>query len=311
MDNSSNKIYIFLCLAAILWGAQPVVVKVVLQELSPLLITFYRYVGISMILLIILYITHGRNIFPSARHLPILAVMGVSGITLNNVLQFSGLQYSTVINCTLVSATTPAMTAVMSALAHQEQMNEVQWIGIITSFFGVLFLVAHGSLALITSLSFNFGDILFFCSQACWAIYTLLGRKIMTELSPMFTTAWAGLIGAVLTGVLVLWDGIELTTNLTANGIGSIAYMIFGGGVLAMIWWNRGVKIVGASQTAIFINIMPVVGMLLAVLLLGEHLGWREIVGGLWIFLGVYLTTPGGAHSFHIHPDKTLLSGRR
>lgn len=291
MDKYSNKVYIFLCLAAVLWGAQPVVVKTVLKELSPIMITFYRYIGICAILLIILFVNNGKNVFPPVRHFPTLIIMGVTGITLNNVLQFSGLQYSTAINCTLVSATTPALTAVLSAIFLQEQLNAVQWIGIIISFFGVLFLVAHGSIQIIMSLSFNYGDIMFFASQLCWAIYSILGRKVMDEISPVATTAWAGLAGAIVTGIVALWDGSDTTANITSIGIVSMSYMVIGGGVLAMTWWNNGVKEVGPSKASIFINIMPLVGMIFAVLFLGEHLEWREIIGGMWIIFGVYLTT--------------------
>jgi len=70
-----------------------------------------------------------------------------------------------------------------------------------------------------------------------------------------------------------------------------MSYMVLGGGVLAMIWWNRGVQAVGPSQASIFINIMPLVGMISAVIFLDEHLGWREIIGGLLTLFGVYLTT--------------------
>lgn len=302
MDKFSNRIYMFLCLAAILWGAQPVVVKAILKELSPIMITFYRYIGISAILLIILFVNNGRNALPPVRHFPTLVLMGVTGITLNNVLQFSGLQYSTAINCTLVSATTPALTAVLSAVFLQEQMNAVQWSGIMISFLGVLFLVAHGSLRVIMNLSLNYGDIMFFGSQICWAIYSILGRKVMVEISPMATTAWAGLAGAIITGILALWDKSTIITNLSSAGIVSMAYVVIGGGVLAMTWWNNGVKEVGPSQASIFINIMPLVGMIFAVIFLGEHLGWREIIGGMWIILGVYLTTqnPGSLYFIKI-----------
>jgi len=171
-------------------------------------------------------------------------------------------------------------------------MNAVQWLGIIISFGGVVFLVAHGSWAVIMNLSFNYGDILFFGSQFCWAIYTILGRKVMVEISPVTTTAWAGLAGAIATGIIALWAGIDITTNvITSTGILSMSYMVLGGGVLAMIWWNRGVQAVGPSQASIFINIMPLVGMISAVIFLDEHLGWREIIGGLLTLFGVYLTT--------------------
>lgn len=291
MDKNFSKVYVFLSLAAILWGAQPVVVKGVLKELSPIMITFHRYVGISAILLIILIMNNGRHVLPPARHAFTLILMGVSGITLNNVLQFEGLRYSTVINCTLVSSTTPALTALLTAVFLREQMNAVQWTGMIISLFGVLFLVTHGSIDTIMNLSFNYGDILFFFSQVCWAIYSVLGRKVMAEMSPVATTAWAGLAGAVMTGMLAVWAGIDLTASVTSTGLASMSYMIIGGGVLAMTWWNRGVKTVGPGQAAIFINIMPLIGMIFAVIFLGEHLGWREIVGGMWIISGVYLNT--------------------
>jgi drug/metabolite transporter (DMT)-like permease len=302
MDKFSNKTYMFLCLAAILWGAQPVVIKAVLKELSPIMITFYRYIGISTILLVILFVNNGKKALPPVRHLPTLLLMGVTGITLNNVLQFSGLQYSTAINCTLVSATTPALTAVLSAVFLQEQMNAVQWIGIMISFFGVLFLVAHGSIRVIMSLSINYGDIMFFGSQVCWAIYSILGRKVMVELSPVATTAWAGLAGAIITGILALWDGSHITNTITFVGLVSMSYVVIGGGVLAMTWWNNGVKEIGPSQASIFINLMPLVGLIFAVIFLGEHLGWREIIGGMWIILGVYLTTqnPGSLYFIKI-----------
>lgn len=291
MDNNQNKVYCLLGLAAVLWGVQPVVVKVALKELSPVMITFYRYIGISAILLLVLFVRGGRNTFPPARHWVTLAAMGAAGITLNNVLQFTGLQYSTVINCTLVSATTPALTAVLTAVFLHERLNTVQWTGVVVSFCGVVFLVAHGSMAVILNLSFNHGDILFFVSQLCWAVYSLLGRRVMAELSPMTTTAWAGLAGAVLTGLYGLWGGADTAVSVTSVGISSMSYMIIGGGVLAMTWWNVGVKALGPSQASIFINIMPLVGMLFAVVFLGEQLGWQELVGGLLTLSGVYLTT--------------------
>lgn len=291
MDTKRNKVYILLGLAAVLWGAQPVVIKTLLCELSPTMITFYRYLAISFILFIVLFMNKGENFFPAARHRLTLLLMGVSGIALNNVLQFSGLEYSTVINCTLVSATTPAVTAVIAFIFLHEQVNRVQWIGIIISFLGVLFLVTHGSIEVIMRLSFNYGDVLFFASQVCWAVYTVLGRKVMLELSPIAATAWAGLAGALVTGIMALWEGGDINANLTANGGWSMLYIIIGGGVLAMTWWNSGVKVVGPSQAAIFTNIMPLVGMILAVAFLNEPLGWREVVGGLWILFGVYLTT--------------------
>lgn len=290
MENIYKASYLLLVLAATIWGAQPVVVKPLLKEISPIMITLIRYVGVSAILLIILFIKEKR-ILPPVRCIARLCLMGAAAIALNNTLQFAGLQYSTAINCTLVSATTPVITAILASVFLKEQLQAVQWGGIIISVSGVLFLVTHGSVEAISSFSFNYGDILFFGSQVCWAIYLLLSRKIMMEFSPLAVTAWAGAAGAILMCIVALWDGTTAATDITTTGMLSMSYLIFGGGVLAMTWWNCGVKVVGPSRAAVFTNIMPLVGMILAVLFLGEQLGWQEIVGGLWIVTGVYLTT--------------------
>ncbi|MPN30346.1 hypothetical protein SDC9_177817 [bioreactor metagenome] len=158
---------------------------------------------------------------------------------------------------------------------------------------GVVYLIAHGSLEVIKNLSFNKGDLLFFASQAAWAVYTLLGRKVMQDeaVSPMAATAWAGFAGAIFMGLLALYEGIGAPSELSNAAMISLSYMIIGSGILAMNWWNVGVSTVGPSRAAIFTNIIPLAAMALSVVLLHEHVGWREIVGGLWIIFGVYLTT--------------------
>lgn len=293
MDRHFNQTYVLLFLAAVLWGGQPTILKGLIKELSPIIITFYRYAGISAILLIVLFLINRKIVLPRGRQIILFVAMGLSGITLNNIFQFTGLQYSTAINCSLVSSTTPALTAALAALFLQEKMTAVQWIGVFISLLGIVFLLTHGSIEAIMMLTFNYGDILYFASQICWAAYSIMGRRVMVEFSPMAATAWAGLAGAVLTGVYALWCGIDLLPGVTAGGAVSMAYMTIGGGVLAMTWWNNGVKVVGPSRASIFFNIVPIAGMIFGVVFLGESLGKNELLAGAAILSGVYLSTQG------------------
>jgi len=298
IEKNLNTAYLFLIFATILWGGQPTVLKGLIKELSPIVITFYRCIGISAILLIGLFISN-MKIIPTRMHqVFLLSAMGLSGLTLNSVFQFTGLQYSTAINCSLVSSTTPVITAVLAAIFLQEKMTVVQWIGTFISFLGILFLLTHKFIGSITALTFNYGDLLYFASQICWAIYSILGRKIMVELSPMVTTAWASLAGAFFTGIYAVWCKIDLMPGVTTSGIASMSYMTIGGGVFAMTWWNNGVKTIGASKASIFFNIVPIAGMIFGVVFLGEPLGWSEIMVSFLIVSGVYLVNKG-PEKFH------------
>jgi drug/metabolite transporter (DMT)-like permease len=286
-----KKVYFLLILTAILWGANPIAVKSVLSEISPLMLILVRFTGISLILLTILCYRDGKQAWPPRQHIPALIMMGFTGTVLNNGLQFTGLQYSTAINCTLVATLTPAMTALVTGIFLNEHIRNEQWLGIAISFLGTLFLIAHGSLANLRNLTVNQGDLLFVIAQFCWVFYSILGQKVMEDMTPLATTAWAGLAGAMLTGVTILYEGIGAPVHLSSLGWFSMLYMIMGSGIVAFIWYNVGISVVGPNHAAIFLNISPLAGMLLAVVLLHEQLGWQEIMGGLWIMLGVYITT--------------------
>lgn len=107
--------------------------------------------------------------------------MGITGVSLNNGSQFTGLQYSTVANATLIAAMTPAVTSLLAFVFLRERLALLQWIGIIISISGTLYLISNGNLDIILHISFNLGDILFFVAQLSWAIYCLISIRVMKK----------------------------------------------------------------------------------------------------------------------------------
>ena len=117
MGNSDrSKTYFLLVLAAASWGFQPTCIKWLVHEWSPVTITFVRYVFLSIILLGMAWRQEGARMLPKGRSWWYLLGMGLSGVMLNNILQFTGLLTTTVTNCTLISAMTPAVTAILAVL---------------------------------------------------------------------------------------------------------------------------------------------------------------------------------------------------
>lgn len=288
-----KKTYILLTLTTIIWGIQPLCAKLLVAEWSPVALTYIRYFFISAILFAMLYWRRDKGLFPPKDCWVLLIGMGISGIAGNSIAQFTGLKYSTVTNCTLISATSPAVTAFLSALFIRERLSLLSWLGILVSFSGVMLIVSHGIFGTIMTIDFNLGDLLFFVCQIFWSIYSLLGLKAMKKLSAIAATAWAGLFGAIFTLLFGVLSSQAALTELTAISWLAFCYMVFFGGVMAMIFWNIGVKNTGPSLTAVFQNITPVVGMLGGWFFFDESIGWLELIGALTIFSGVYLTTYG------------------
>lgn len=291
MLRSPDKFYWLLSLTAFIWGAQAFLVKMVVREITPVTLTGARYLLISGTLSLILLCRKERHLLPPKRCLLPLAFMGLTGITLNNVAQFTGLQYSTVTNATLIATLTPAVTAMLAVVFVRERLLPLQWFGIVISLCGTLYLVTRGSLDVLLHISFNVGDVLFFAAQFGWAAYSLVGVRVMRELPPLPTTIWAGLFGALITIAYGLVTGELARAPLSAAGTASFMYIVWIGGVCAMVFWNLSVKAVGASQAAIFLNIMPLVGILTGVVFLHEPFHIRECFGAAAILSGVYLIT--------------------
>lgn len=286
-----NQTYILLSLATIFWGIQPLCIKILIASWTPASLTCLRYLFISMILFLIMYLRHEKKFIPPKNCIIPLLLMGLTGIAINNVSQFTGLKYSTITNCTLIAATGPAVTAFLSAIFIRERLKLLQWLGIVISFVGVIFLITKGSWEILTNFKFNPGDILFFTCQIVWAAYSIIGLRVMKHLSAIAVTAWSGLLGSIEVALFALFTNQLGYVNLDISGWSSFAFVVLCGGVGSMLFWNIGVKNAGPSMAAIFSNLTPIFGMLCGAVFLNEEIGFMQISGALAIFIGVYITT--------------------
>lgn len=286
-----NQTYLLLSLATIFWGIQPLCIKILIASWTPASLTCLRYLLISLILFLIMYLRHEKKFIPPKNCIIPLLLMGLTGIAINNVSQFTGLKYSTITNCTLIAATGPAVTALLSAVFIRERLKLLQWIGIIISFIGVIFLITKGSWEILTNFRFNPGDILFFTCQIVWATYSIIGLRVMKHLSAIAVTAWSGLLGSIEVALFAMCTDQLGYINLDGVGWGSFAFVVLCGGVGSMLFWNIGVKNAGPSMAAIFSNLTPIFGMLCGAVFLNEEIGIMQISGALAIFVGVYITT--------------------
>lgn len=286
-----HKAYSFLIIACLLWGFQPVTIKIVTQEMNILTIIPLRFLFVSLILFIIMKITGEKNFLPPKKCLLSLCLMGFFGITVSNGVQFTGLQYSSVGNMTLISTTAPVITVILARIFLNERLNFIQIIGIIISFMGTLYLLSEGNLYTFTQMNFNKGDIFFFIGEVAWVIYILLSIPILKKISVLSATAWSGLFGAILTALFAHYTVGFYIVPLSTIAFYSFLFIIFGGGITAMICWNLGTKKVGASNSAIFLNLLPIVGIISAYFTLNEPITFSKIISGIFIILGVYITT--------------------
>jgi drug/metabolite transporter (DMT)-like permease len=136
------------------------------------------------------------------------------------------------------------------------------------------------------------GDFILVISQAGWSAYTIYGKQVLAVHSPAVATTASYILGsAMLLPMALVAAPFFPRPDFTARTAWLVVlYQAFLGAV-AHVWWYEGVKAVGPSRAAIFMNLQPVVGVLLAWAMLHEAVEWPEIGGGALVLLGVALTT--------------------
>ena len=286
-------IHVRLALTALFWGGAFIAGRLLALELPHFFAATGRYLVATAALFIFLWLREGNLPRPTARQWFEIFLLGATGVFLYNAFFFAALAKLSASRAALIIATNPALTAVAAWLVFRQRFVWWQWVGVATAFAGVAIVVSHGDIALVSD-AIGLGEVLMFGGAASWVVYTLVGRSMMQRkdaLSPLATTAYASGVGLLLLAAAatfelpqVQWSRIGLT-ELVAWG-----YLGLLGTAVGFVWFYEGVKALGAARASVFTNLVPVFGVSLGVLLLGEPLLASMIVGGLVTLAGVSLT---------------------
>lgn len=275
-------------LAQLFWASNFVVAAIVVDEFSPLELTFLRWVGALPILLVLAQLLDRPRWRDALREWPrhlLQAALGMVGYTL---FLYAALATTSPVTASVISAINPAVIAIAAVIVLGERIMALGVVGIVVSFAGVLVVVLTGSGG--GELAFGSGDLLMLGAIAVWTGYVILGRTVRTP--PITATAIQAGMSILLLGPVVAIVGFGATP--TAEGWLGLAWIIVFPSALAYLFWNIAVSTLGPSRTGVFLNLLPVFTALIA-LLFGEVITIGQVVGGLIVLAGVSLTTRPGA----------------
>lgn len=126
---------------------------------------------------------------------------------------------------------------------------------------------------------------------ASWVVYTLTGKRVMQEISPLVATTYACLFGTAALLIAALGEGIMQTwTQVAPAAWLGVLYLGMLGTAAGFLWYYEGVKAIGSAQASIFINLVPMFAIAFATVFLGEPITLPLLVGGALVVTGVYLT---------------------
>jgi len=283
--------YVLLLVAAASFGGNWVAARVVNFEVAPFTLSFWRW-AVAGALLFPLALPQLREDAPLIRrHWPKLLVFGAVGAGGFTLLGYWGVSYTTAINATLLNSSLPLFVVPLSWLLLRLTVSARQLLGLSLSLAGVLTIVSSGSLRTLAQLRLNPGDFLLLGGAFLWAIYTvtLRWRPPLRPLSFLFTTIVAAAAVSTPFYAWEMWSG--RTMSATPVSIVTIGYLALFPSIIAYICWNQAVAMVGPNVAGFFNPVIPVFGILFAVVFLGEPLRAYHLAGFALVLGGVVLTS--------------------
>jgi drug/metabolite transporter (DMT)-like permease len=126
---------------------------------------------------------------------------------------------------------------------------------------------------------------------ASWVTFSLIGKSVMTEMTPLAAVCYSAFIGAAALFFPAVVNGMPSRVwHLAASDWGSLFYLGFFGTVLGFFWYYDGIRKIGPAKASVFINFVPVSAIVLAYFILGEALTPSLFAGGMLVIGGVYAT---------------------
>lgn len=273
--------------AAALYGAAVVAVRVSVVDITPLALALLRFGQGALLLLIALLFFAPRQLRIKLSDLPFLALLGLIFFALFPLSFNAALQFTEASRGSVLLATMPVWSALLAPLFAPEHLRRIQLLGVALTVLGVVLsvapsLTASGGGALI-------GDGLMVVTAFLGALYGVLSKRALAVYSPATVTTYAMLCGIVALAPVALvqhaFEGIRLQGEVLAW----VLFLGVLGGAVAFVLWTTALSRLSPTAVTVYVNVNPIVATVLAVIVLNEEVGLLFGAGFVAVAAGVYL----------------------
>jgi drug/metabolite transporter (DMT)-like permease len=284
---------LLLVLTALIWAGHSIVGRLAVGVVGPMTLTCLRW-AVALVPILIVARPHLRRDWPTLRaHWLFIAAMGTLGYTIFVALFYVAAHRTGALNLSIIQGAIPATVLIGARAGLGVRFTGLQALGAGVTMLGVLAIAAQGDLERLKALTFNSGDLLMIIAGAIYAGYTIgLGKR--PQVSGLSMLAGMALAAFVTSLPLMAW---EIATSgfirPTAAGLPILVYVALGPAFVAQLFYMRGVELIGPGRAGVFVNLVPVFGAIMAVLLLGEPFAAYHVVALALVVGGIAVAQRG------------------
>tara|TARA_Y100000996_G_scaffold162251_1_gene125900 strand:- start:284 stop:1186 length:903 start_codon:yes stop_codon:yes gene_type:complete len=284
--------YIFLLLTVTFWAGNFIVGKFAsLNDVPPFSLNFYRWFFAWLILAPFTLPEIIKKKDYIIKNYKLFIILGVTSITIFNSVVYYSLNFTQVINGVLMISTIPVMIMFISSILKIEKTNVFQIIGVILSFIGVIIIITKVDLEILKNLDFNKGDITMVIAMFSWALYSSLLKKQKYEISQISLLQVLMTFGLVfLMPIYFIEYQFGFRIIMDKPFILILSYVVLLPGLASFILWIKGISLIGANRSGVFLHLMPILSTVMAMIFFKEKFMFYHMLGACFIISGILLS---------------------
>ena len=281
--------YLLLTLTAFIWGGNAVAGKLGAGHISPFLLTFLRWVFACAVLLPFAWSNLQKDWPVIRKNLPFLFVLGASGFAIFNNMMYLSLNYTSAINVAIEQASMPLMVFGLNFLLYKTKVKALQLIGFVITLVGVAVTTSRGNLLGLDAQPLNIGDIMMLAAVMVYGAYSVL-LKNKPDIHLLSFLSVLGISALITTIPFVLYE-VAADTVLWPDSQGwwVVLYAALFPSIVSQLFWVMGLDKIGSNRGGVFINLVPIFGAILAVVILGEKFQAYHAIGLILVLGGITL----------------------
>lgn len=218
-----------------------------------------------------------------------IILLAITGVIAFQSLIYYGLRLTTSTNGGLINSLTPLLTAIAVGVYFKEKLTYQHWLAAVVTILGLAFILSEGQLSNLLLLEFNLGDLLILAAVLSWVGYSLIAKVAMQQLSPLLITSLGVIISLIVVAPLGLIETLYVHPPVfTLNSVLAVLFISIGPTVLSLLFWNKGVHLIGPARASLFLNTVPVYIIAINALFLDIMPEQYQLMGMLLIFAGSF-----------------------
>ncbi len=275
------------------WGTSAVFMRTTALSLSAENALALRYVVLVLMVVPGMLITGGWRI--AREHWPrlILTAIGMFGSSWFTIQGFERVAAGL---GTVISMVEPIIIALLAWAILREPLSSRIWLGLLVSLIGAAFLFWPDITASSANPVDSVGILFLLAAPACWAVYTIGAKPLLSHYSGFAITGSSMLLAAPLILLMASKPYAELVSATTVTTWAEIVYLAAFNSLLGAVLWNYGARHLPGAAVGSFLYLLPVIAVVAGYLILSEPITAHLVIGGFIMLAGVALAQSSHAH---------------